>query len=366
MARRLDITRALQTGFLVVLVICVGQVAWWIFDEIVHTGRLHQKLSQLYEQQAEAARDLLDAGFQAEEIDRLFHDIAFTSGPERVVVNPQSLQTLRDERFHRLRRVAFEGGFFCLVLLAGIAVLAHALRQDAELRRRQQNFLAAVTHEFKSPLAALRLSAETLELRDPPLELRSRLVRRIIDDIERLEGLIGNILDTARIEEGKLKLNPERIELAELVGLAVEELETRAQGLGIAIEQVLNPVPPVNADALAVRTVLRNLLDNAVKAVQAQGGHAVRVQLTRDGAFVRLEVADDGVGFQPEEAKKLFGKFYRPGDELTRKTPGSGLGLYIVHRFVELGGGRVAAESAGPGRGARFIVHWPALLGESS
>ena len=115
-----------------------------------------------------------------------------------------------------------------------------------------------------------------------------------------------------------------------------------------------------SADPLAARTVVRNLVDNAVKATAAAGGGTVIVQAGKTDGGVRLEVRDNGLGFQPQEAGRLFEKFYRPGDELRRKSPGSGLGLFIVKGFMQLERGRVDARSDGPGKGAVFSVSWPA------
>ena len=92
----------------------------------------------------------------------------------------------------------------------------------------------------------------------------------------------------------------------------------------------------------------------------ANGGGTVHLSAARDGAHWRIEVADDGLGFESAEAARLFDKFYRPGDEMRRRTAGTGLGLYIVKKFVEEHGGRVRAASDGPGRGATFRVWWPA------
>ncbi|MCG8462967.1 MAG: ATP-binding protein [Holophagales bacterium] len=105
-------------------------------------------------------------------------------------------------------------------------------------------------------------------------------------------------------------------------------------------------------------TVLRNLLDNAVAAADA-GGSRVSMWAAETPESIRLDIADDGVGFPPEEAKNLFEKFYRVGDELRRTRPGTGLGLYLARRFVEIEGGRISARSAGPGLGAIFTVTWP-------
>jgi signal transduction histidine kinase len=124
------------------------------------------------------------------------------------------------------------------------------------------------------------------------------------------------------------------------------------------------PELEVQADPIALRTVLSNLVDNAIKATIANGGGTVTLRAEESGQFVKLVVRDSGVGFAANETNRLFEKFYRPGDELRRKTRGSGLGLYIVRRFVELEHGRVSAHSDGPGQGAVFTVLWPAPRGE--
>jgi signal transduction histidine kinase len=108
-------------------------------------------------------------------------------------------------------------------------------------------------------------------------------------------------------------------------------------------------------------------VSNAVKSVAAKGGGGtVWLDARVEGDQVRVEVRDDGLGFEPAESRRLFGKFYRPGDELRRRTQGSGLGLSIVARFVQAGGGRVSAASEGPGRGATFRVWWPRARREES
>ncbi len=364
--RRIDPTRALQWGFVVLLAIAAAQIVWWMMDEVRHTRSLHAALISEYEREVAAAGSLLDRGMPADEVSDLFPEVVFSSGPERVVVNPRAIARLEEDRARRLRRIGWEGAFFLLVLVAAMAVLAQALHQDAQLRRRQQNFLAAVTHEFKSPLASIKLSAETLALRDPPPDRRRALVERLLADVERLEAMIGNLLDTARLEEGRVHLKPERVPVAAAVHALSEEVGPRAASAGVSLQTAVGPGLEVLADPLALRTVLRNLVDNAIKATTAAGGGEVTVRAEDAGPFVRLVVADSGVGFEAKESHQLFQKFYRPGDELRRQTRGSGLGLYIVRRFVELEHGRVSAHSDGPGRGAVFTVLWPAPRGEQA
>ena len=116
---------------------------------------------------------------------------------------------------------------------------------------------------------------------------------------------------------------------------------------------------------MALRSVLRNLIDNAIKARESRPGGRIRLEVAREGGRAKLEVRDDGVGFPPEQGEMLFEKFYRPGDEMQRPSRGSGLGLYLVRKFVELYGGEIRAASEGPGRGATFTIRWP-LAGESA
>jgi signal transduction histidine kinase len=240
-----------------------------------------------------------------------------------------------------------------------MAVLTRTLRHDAELRRRQQNFLAAVSHEFKSPLASIQLAAETLVLRSRD-EDGKRLGTRILEDGERLLRMIDNLLDTTRLEEGRQRLTPQATNLHTASQGAIAAIAERARSSGITLTLAVPENLTVNVDPVVVETGLRNLLDNSLKSCVAAKTGAIEVRGTSDASGVTLGVSDDGLGFPPEEAEMIFEKFHRLGDELRRATPGSGLGLYIVKRLVELSGGTVHAASAGVGRGATVSMRWPA------
>jgi signal transduction histidine kinase len=242
-----------------------------------------------------------------------------------------------------------------------MAILWRALRQEADLRRRQQNFLAAVSHELRSPIASLQLTTETLARRQLEEPKRHELLRRSLEDLERLSRLVGNLIASARFEEQRVRLERSRVLLVSAVDVALDDLE-RAGRDTTRVEIVLEPGLAVFADATGVATVVRNLLENALEATTPDA--AVRVLgAVRDG-WVVLRVEDDGVGFEPHQAERLFEKFYRPGDELRRSSRGTGLGLYLVRSFVGLEGGKVTASSAGAGAGAIFEVRWPLPKGD--
>jgi signal transduction histidine kinase len=267
------------------------------------------------------------------------------------------LAALDSQRFHRLNRYAWEGAFFLAVLIAAMAVVHRALREEADLRRRQEHFLAAVSHELKSPLASLRLSTETLSLRDPPPAKRGELVNRLLTDLGRLERMISNILDTSRLSSGQTKSVPSPLSLAEEVSAAVDEVREHAAECETTLATDVPDNLRIEADPEGVRTVLRNLLHNAIKATC--GGGNVTVRAAALDGYVRLEVKDDGVGFPPGEASRLFEKFYRVEGDGRARMSGTGIGLYLVWRCAELDGASVDAKSGGSGRGAVFTVAWP-------
>lgn len=341
------------------LAVCSAQLAYWIADEVRYTARVQARLREAYEAEAESARTLLRAGTAWREVARIYPEIALSADSSTVQVAPRVLAELESSRFHRLNRYAWEGAFFLAVLLAAMAVVHRAVRDDAELRQRQENFLAAVSHELKSPLASVRLSVETLAMRDPPAERRAELVQRLLTDLGRLERMIANILDTSRLSAPETRAAPERVALTEAVSSVVDELREHAAEHEVALGADVAQSLVIWADPDGVRTVLRNLLHNAIRA--AHGGRQVTVRGTRVDGWVQLEVLDNGIGFPPHEAAHLFEKFYRADNGGQGRASGTGLGLYLVWRCVSLDGGRVHGESAGPGRGACFTVSWPAV-----
>jgi signal transduction histidine kinase len=320
-----DPSRFLQLGFLALLFLCVLQVGWWISDNLSYTRDIQRELAA----------------------------IVADGGNDEV-----ALAELEAASEGRANRYIWEGAFFLVVLIAGMAVLTRTLRHDAELRRRQQNFLAAVSHEFKSPLASMQLAAETLELRSADADSK-RLGQRILEDCERLLRMVENLLDTTRIEEGRHELRAEQLPMAAAVTAAVDSFRERAARHQIEFHQRVPEGITLAVDRTAFDAMLRNLLDNAVKACIAGDGHRIDVAVERANGRIHLCVTDDGLGFPPEESRMMFEKFHRLGDELRRKTPGTGLGLYIVKKLAELSGANIEATSQGPGHGATMVISWP-------
>jgi signal transduction histidine kinase len=360
----LETARKLQLVTVAMLVTCVAQMIYWLWDEATYMEHVLVGQLEQFEREGRAGQDLLDAGQGTEAVLDYFPALVVEGGVARIDL--ETVDALIAARRRRLIRYGSEGTFLLLVLVGGIATLSHTLRQSAQLMRRQENFIAAVSHEFKTPLASLKLAAETLLLREMDLDSQRRLADRMVQDTERLEAMVSNILEAGRAAEGRLDLRPEALELREVAQRLVERAGCRAHLQGVQVASEVSPGLGVFCDRAALDTVLDNILGNAIKSVAIAGGGTVSLSARAESDQVRIDVEDSGIGFQPAQASRLFEKFYRPGDELRRQTKGSGLGLYIVKTFVEQSGGRVAARSAGEGLGATVSVWLPRVLGGSA
>ena len=230
-----------------------------------------------------------------------------------------------------------------------------------ELERLRAEFLGMVSHELRTPLAAIKGSADTLleaseELDSAEMTQFHRIIR---DQSENMRHLIGDLLDVARIETGSLPVAPEPVDATILVDEARRRFQSGGGRSNLVID--LPPdLPRVMADRRRIVQVLNNLLSNSAR--HSNELSAIRVAAVRDGVHVAFSVADDGVGVPAERLPHLFRKFSRlDGEERGRDITGSGLGLAICKGIVEAHGGRIRAESDGPGLGSRFTFTVPAV-----
>lgn len=349
-------TRVFQLTALALLVVSAVQVGWWLFDQHAYTVEKVRAARELYAGQARAAQALLAAGVAEARVRELLPDIEIAAGQAQLA--PAVERALLTEEVRRYRQYAWEGAFFLLALAACIAVIARALRAEARVLEEQDDFLALVSHQFKTPLASLQLSLETMALRPLAPEQSRALIERMLADLGRMETMVTQILESVRLERGRVDLKSEPVELAGAVARVLGALEERARGQRIALTSDVAPGLYVLTDPLALDVVVRNVLENALAAVTPVGGGSVAVTAQAGDGEVALAVRDSGVGFRPADGARLFEKFSRLNHGGGQY--GTGLGLYIVKRLMQLADGRVTAESAGVGQGARFVLTWPA------
>lgn len=256
----------------------------------------------------------------------------------------------------RIVMLVSEGAFFAVLLLVLIGLLWRSIRREVELERQHRNFLSAVTHELKSPLAATRLALETVAAGRASPEAGKRFIGNAIEDVERLQDLVEKVLEATRFGDGWTEIHREDTNLSRLVEDSIETFRRRALAANALLQSAISPDIHAEADAEAMAIVISNLLENAVKYGDVPA--AVEIDLSMDGNRAVLEVSDNGTGISDEDVELIFGRFYRGGDELTRTARGTGLGLYLVQQIVEAHRGKVEVASTGPA-GTTFRVTVP-------
>ncbi len=247
------------------------------------------------------------------------------------------------------------GTLFFVLLIVGLVLLCIWLVREMRVNQRQQAFLDAVTHEMKTPLASLRLFADTLGRHDPAPERRREFLARMGEDLDRLDRTVDQVLAAARAEARPRPDRIDRTELPELLSGCIAEIRSRHRLPADALRLDAQGPVRVRGDATELGLVFRNLLENAVKYSQEPVDVRVAVRGPEDGR-VSIEIVDRGIGIPRRELRRIFERFYRVGRDVQRQVAGLGLGLFIVRGLVRKQGGRVVARSEGTGRGSRFVV----------
>ena len=240
-----------------------------------------------------------------------------------------------------------------------VVVTLQDLAPLEELERLRAEFLQIVSHELRTPLISIKGSTATvLGASAAPAAAEMLQFFRVIDDqADRMHGLIGDLLDHGRIVTGTLSVSPEAVDVASLVDQARSAFESGAGSHTLSID-LPEDLPRVLADRVRVVQVLGNLLSNAARC--SPESSPIRVSAARDGVHVTISVTDQGRGVPPDRLPRLFRKYTAPVDgDRTDGLWGAGLGLTICKGLVEAHGGRIWAESDGPGRGARFTFTLP-------
>ena len=258
--------------------------------------------------------------------------------------------------------VYFLGNVLFLLLIAGLVLIVYLLVREVRLNERQSNFVSAVTHELKTPVASLRLYLDTLQMRDRdlPESRREDFYRTMREDLDRLNATINNVLNAAMYTDRPV-VDPQPLDLARLVRHAVDLTRTRHQLPQESFAYLGPESLRLRGDAGALETAVLNLLDNAVKYSKEKVEVEVEVRADGDGQ-AHLRVKDHGVGMSRAHLRRVFKRFYRIGAEVRRSHTGTGLGLFIVKSVVKGHKGTVAAESAGLDRGSTFTVTLPGII----
>lgn len=274
------------------------------------------------------------------EILRMAHE----GTPEILIEKANLDQKLRS----RIWMVLGEGSVFFILLAIGVWQTLQSFKKEVSLARQQKNFLLAVTHELKSPIASVKLYLQTLQKRELEREKQNEIVAKAIADTDRLGSLVENLLLATKIDRSDYMLHFEELNLSDLVAQIVAT-HPENKRLKTEIQQGIK----MQADKLAFTSIVVNLLENALKYSEQN----IVVKLQHDKNIL-LSVIDSGAGIADEEKQKVFEKFYRIGNEDTRKSKGTGLGLYIVKNLVERHNGTILIRNNQPS-GSIFEIEFP-------
>ena len=254
------------------------------------------------------------------------------------------------------------GIVFFLVIIGGLVLNTVFLVREVRRNEQHDAFINAVTHELKTPIASIRLYLETLQRRELPVEKRQEFYQVMLDDTDRLLQVVEQVLRAGRIGARHHLRHKTRVDLRELVRETVDLARVRhhltEQALAYAEEVNDAQRATVLGDAEELKAAVSNLVDNAIKYSGAQVQVEIDVLAVND-RHIAVRVRDHGIGISPAETKRIFKRFYRIPEAVALRVKGTGLGLFIVRSIARKHGGRVSAQSDGPGRGSTFTLQLP-------
>lgn len=291
-----------------------------------------------------AKAELLKIGMVAEGI---------ISNQEEFLAQPRYLD-LRDRYRKQEWMIMGEGLFFIITLIIGIYLINRGYNTAVASAQQRRNFLLSITHELKSPIASVKLVLETFKKRQLPPAMSAKLTDNALRETERLNNLVNDLLLSAKLDTD-YQPHFQPLILDELLAALIEKLESKYPDAEFHLK-IQNEIPVVQADNTGITSVLLNLLENAVKYSPEKA--VITAELCRSGDYVQVDISDLGMGISAKEKKKIFDKFYRVGNEDTRATKGTGLGLYIVKNTVKAHGGTIVVQDNQP-RGTKFSFKLP-------
>jgi signal transduction histidine kinase len=244
-----------------------------------------------------------------------------------------------------------EGLFFLALIVFAAAFVFRSVRRQFRLQQQQQNFMMAVTHELKTPIAVARLNLETMQKYTLEPEKQKRLIRTTLEETSRLNFLTNNILISSQLEGGGYSFAKEELDLSDLLKDCLQDFRNRFPDRTFNGE--VQADADVKGDPMLLQILINNLIENAVKYSPKES--PITATLTSTGQKVQLSIADQGPGIPDDEKKKVFKKFYRIGNEATRKTQGTGLGLYLCSKIARDHNADISVTNNNP-HGANFAV----------
>lgn len=243
----------------------------------------------------------------------------------------QKVSVIDDSKKRKTAQYIGEGSTFLALILIGAVFVFRAVRRQIRLAQQQQNFMMAITHELKTPIAITQLNLETLQKRQLQEDVQQKLISNTLQETSRLNTLCNNILLAAQLEAGLNAASKQEINFSELIEGCVEDFVNRYPNRKITAN-IADGIY-INGEEILLQMLANNLIENALKYSPKETDIFIKVE--EDKHTFCLQIIDEGIGILEFDKKKVFDKFYRAGDENVRTTKGTGLGLYLCKKIVE-------------------------------
>jgi two-component system phosphate regulon sensor histidine kinase PhoR len=245
----------------------------------------------------------------------------------------KDIEDLESKKIKRVYMIVGEGTVFMLILLFGIIKVRSSIKKEIDLNEQQKNFILSVSHELKTPIAASKLQIQTLLKHELNREKQIELLTNALEETERLNKLVENVLTVNQLSNKNISFHKEEFNCSELLELTVKRYFpnfVKSNALKLNIEEGIF----LNADKDLIQSIVINLIENAIK--YSFNEVDIIVKLKKENHKTILEISDKGIGISAIEKEKIFEKFYRSGNEDTRKTKGTGIGLFLVKSICDL------------------------------
>lgn len=266
----------------------------------------------------------------------------------------EKVKFIQEFQLRKTKQFIGEGITFLFLFLLGAIYVYRSLLKQLRYSNQQQNFMMAVTHELKTPIAISHLNIETLLKRNLDSTQQNKLLEATLKETKRLDALSNNILLASQLDMGQYESNKQEIDLSKLVKEVVQSFHERFPSR--ICNTFIQDATFIQGETLLIQMLANNLLDNANKYAPADT--PIDIQLEATGTNIVLKIKDQGIGVPIEEREKIFEKFYRVGDESTRNSKGTGLGLYLCKKITSFHNATLQMQPNGL-QGSIFIVTFP-------
>ena len=264
------------------------------------------------------------------------------------------VNTIRFEEHRKTAQYIGEGSIFLLVILIGAIFLYRAVLRQIRMQEQQQNFMMAITHELKTPIAVTKLNLETLQKFKLEESKYQRIIQTALKETDRLNTMANNILVSAQLEGGRYQMASEELDFSALVANTINDFKNRVPEKKWDVS--ISPDLSIYGDILLLQILVNNFLENAVKYSPRES--TISTSLTREDRQIVLQIKDQGRGIPAAEKRKIFRKFYRIGREETRTAQGTGLGLYLCKKIAADHHARIQVSDNFPA-GTNFTIYFP-------